>query len=339
MDLPTRRLLLSIAAAAAGRKDQAPASTARRRSRTAKPVACSSASSARAGLPAGRLLLSIPWRRPPQEDQARQKLSGTAEIAAQHGYSHFIRPAVTRWSSLKKTMTGIANVNYHKKIICLATSRKLGGRCIAGKEVLRSGYGPWIRPVSVRPTAEIEFTERQYKDGTEPKLLDIISIPMLAPAPRLHQTENHVIDARFYWEKEGTLPWDDLGGMLDGPPTLWANEDSSKGGRNDRVSETTAGALTTSLFLIKPDNPTIQVAAPGAIFNNPKRKVRADFYYKGVQYNFGMTDPGAERVFLAQENGDYKLKQDTYFCISLAETPFEGNYYKLVASIITKAPL
>jgi hypothetical protein len=236
-------------------------------------------------------------------------------------------------------MTGIANVNYHKTIICLATSRKLGGRCIAGREVLPSAYGPWIRPVSVRPTAEVELTERQYQDGNEPRLLDIISIPMLAPAPRLHQTENHMIDARFYWEKRGTVSWDNLGGMLDAPPTLWANEESSKGGCNDRVSETTAVGLTTSLFLIKPDNPAIQVATPGAIFNNPKRKVRADFYYKGVRYNLGMTDLDAERFFLAQENGEYKLKQDAYFCISLAEAPYEGNYYKLVASIITKTPL
>ncbi len=27
---------------------------------------------------------------------------GTAEVTAEHGYSHFIRPGVTRWSSLEK---------------------------------------------------------------------------------------------------------------------------------------------------------------------------------------------------------------------------------------------
>jgi hypothetical protein len=236
-------------------------------------------------------------------------------------------------------MAEIPKVNYQKKIVCLATSRKLGGRCIAGKEVLRSGYGPWIRPVSTRPSAEIELTERQHADGTEPKLLDIIEIPMLAPAPHLHQTENHVIDARFYWEKKGTVSWDNIGDLIDAPATLWTNEDSSRGGYNDRVSEALAIGLKTSLVLIKPDHPTIQVATPGAYFNNPKRKVRADFYYKGVRYNVGMTDPEAERFFLARENGDYKLNQDAYFCVSLAEAPFEGSYYKLVASIITKKPL
>jgi hypothetical protein len=91
--------------------------------------------------------------------------------------------------------------------------------------------------------------------------------------------------------------------------------------------------------LIKPEQVTIQVVTPGAYFNDFKRKIRADFYYKGIHYNFSMTDPDADAFYRAQENGDYKLKQDAYFCISLAETPYEGNFYKLVASIITKKPL
>jgi hypothetical protein len=82
-------------------------------------------------------------------------------------------------------MAEIAKVNYQNKIVCLAASRKPGGQCIAGKEVVAGGYGPWIRPVSVRPSAEIQVSERHYENGTEPQLLDIITIPMLAPVPRL----------------------------------------------------------------------------------------------------------------------------------------------------------
>ena len=236
-------------------------------------------------------------------------------------------------------MASIPAPEYLKSIVCLATSRKMSGRCIAGKEVSDSGYGPWLRPVSDRPDAEIVISHRQYQNGDEPKLLDIIQIPMNSPKPHGHQTENHLIDARFYWVKKGVVPWNDLAGLADTPPTLWTNDDSSKGGSNDRVSEASARRIKSSLILIKPEQVTIQVVTPGAYFNDFKRKIRADFYYKGIHYNFSMTDPDADAFYRAQENGDYKLKQDAYFCISLAETPYEGNFYKLVASIITKKPL
>jgi hypothetical protein len=107
-----------------------------------------------------------------------------------------------------------------KNIVCLATSRKPGGRCVAGKEALADGYGSWIRTVSSRLSAEIELTERQYEDGTEPKLLDIIRIPMIGAMPRVHQTENRMIDAAYYWKKTGTVAWDDLDELLDAPTTL-----------------------------------------------------------------------------------------------------------------------
>jgi hypothetical protein len=233
-------------------------------------------------------------------------------------------------------MAGVSRVNYKKRIVCLATSRKLGGQCIAGKEVVSSGYGPWVRPVSNRPGAEIALSEREYEDGTEPKLLDVIDVPMLAPSPHLHQTENHLIDARFYWQKQGVLGWSDVAALLDTPQTLWTNVDSSKGGSNDRVSETIVAGLKTSLLLIKPVKPTVEIDTPGAYFNDPKRKIRATFHYNGVYYSLRMTDPAAAKVFFARENGSYPLGQDVYFCISLAESPYEGNYYKLVASIITK---
>lgn len=204
---------------------------------------------------------------------------------------------------------------------------------------MRSGYGPWIRPVSDRPGAEIVQSEREYADGTEPKLLDVIEIPMRSPAPHLHQTENHLIDPRFYWEKKGQVSWDRIGELMDTPQTLWENIESSKGGSNDRISETVVADLKTSLMLIKPVRPTIEVHAPGAYFNDPKRKIRANFHYGGVYYSLGMTDPDAAKVFLAREDGVYRISQDAYFCISLAETPYDGYYYKLVASIITEEPL
>jgi hypothetical protein len=224
-------------------------------------------------------------------------------------------------------------MNYKKKIVCLANSRKPGGRCVAGKEVLEDCYGVWVRPVSVRTTAEISIEEQQYENGNEPKLLDIIDIPMIAAVPRVHQTENHMIDAEVYWTKEGEVAWEDVNALLDTPASLWGNGDSTYHGRNDRMSQTAASAFQNSLWLIEPTNVVMRVLTPGAAFGNPKRRVRAEFTYKGVQYDLMVTDPVAEKVFLARPNGNYPL-QDVLFCTSLAEAHTDGYCYKLVAAVI-----
>src|SRR5258708_6949796 len=126
-------------------------------------------------------------------------------------------------------------MTYSKRIVCLANSRKCSGRCIAGKEVLANGYGKWVRPVSIRATGEVSEKERRYTDGRDPSVLDIIEIPLMRPAPLLHQTENHVIDAGRHWRKAGTFPVHNIGHLLDRPATLWSNGDSAHNGLNDRV--------------------------------------------------------------------------------------------------------
>jgi hypothetical protein len=225
---------------------------------------------------------------------------------------------------------------YSKKIVCLATSRKPSGRCVAGKEALENEYGGWIRPVSVRPSAEISLEERRYENGKEPRILDVIDIPMLAPVPRVHQTENHMIDQSFYWAKRDALVWDDLAELVDRPATLWTNGNSTYHGRNDKVTQELASQFTGSLFLIEPEACNVQVQLEGGTFAPAKRRVRADFRYNGVPYNFIVTDPVAEQAFLAQENGVHPLN-DAYLCISLTEA-YEGDgcCHKLVATILTE---
>lgn len=63
-----------------------------------------------------------------------------------------------------------------RRIVCLANSRKMQGRCVAGRELNAGVAGSWIRPVSDRPAEEVSEYERQYQDGSDPRVLDIISV-------------------------------------------------------------------------------------------------------------------------------------------------------------------
>lgn len=224
-------------------------------------------------------------------------------------------------------------MNYVKRMVCLANSRKHSGRCIAGKEVLEDGYGPWIRPVSARPSAEVSEEERRYETGQDPRILDIIDIPIIAAAPLLHQTENHIIDGEYYWTKRGELPWGELRQLVDKPETLWFNGDSTYYGVNDRVRLDTAGKMTDSLVLIQPSSLSIHVQTEGAEFGNPRRRVRAAFTYRGANYLIIVTDPVAERTFLGKPDGQYPL-DEAFLCVSLGEAHTDNYCYKLVAAVI-----
>jgi hypothetical protein len=161
---------------------------------------------------------------------------------------------------------------------------------------------------------------------------------MIATAPRLHQTENHIIDSDYYWTKRGVLPWAKLKQLIDKPASLWLNVDSTYLGLNDRVSVEHACEMTNSLMLIEPDTLNISVEPEGAAFGNPRRRVRAHFAHQGQQYILIVTDPVAERAFLAKPNGRFPLT-NTYLCVSLGEAHTDGYCYKLVASIISQQPL
>ena len=42
----------------------------------------------------------------------------------------------------------------------------------------------WLRPVSDRENEEVSEYERQYADGSDPRVLDIIDVPLLDAPPK-----------------------------------------------------------------------------------------------------------------------------------------------------------
>jgi hypothetical protein len=108
-----------------------------------------------------------------------------------------------------------------KRIVCLANSRKLNGRCIAGKEFGGNEFGAWIRPVGARQHGEVSEYERQFENGSDPRVLDILDVPLLDPQPKDFQQENWLLDPNYYWVKIGRATWSDLIRLADRVEPLW----------------------------------------------------------------------------------------------------------------------
>ena len=220
-----------------------------------------------------------------------------------------------------------------KRIVCLANSRKLAGRCIAGREWSEArGAGGWIRPVSAREGREVAEYERQYEDGSDPRVLDVVNIPLLEARPEDWQTENWLLDPEYYWEKEGTYSWFDLPRLADPVEPLWIGGHSTWNGMNDKIPLELARSLSSSLQLIHVERLQLEVFSPGEAFGNPKRRVQGQFSHAGTDYALWVTDPGYERTYLAKLDGVYGIG-GCYLTASLGE-PYEGACYKLIAAII-----
>jgi hypothetical protein len=224
--------------------------------------------------------------------------------------------------------------NYVKTIICLANSRKISGRCVAGKEINGNGIGGWVRPVSARPTGELSEEERRFQDGQHPELLDVVHVPMVEPRPSGFQAENHLIDARYYWVKEREAAWAELEAAVDPVSPLWDNRSSTYNGLHDRVDEASANQLGSSLRLIAVNDFSVSVGIEGAAFGNAKRKVRGRFSLEDEEYRLAVTDPVVERQLLACPDGVFTVG-NAILCISLGE-PWDGYAYKLIAGIFVK---
>ena len=108
-----------------------------------------------------------------------------------------------------------------KRIVCLANSRKINGRCVAGIEIADGQRLGWIRPVSAREHQEVSEYERQYQNGADPRVLDIMDVPLLKAQPHECQQENWLLDPEQYWVKIGSAAWDELGRLADPVGPLW----------------------------------------------------------------------------------------------------------------------
>jgi hypothetical protein len=185
--------------------------------------------------------------------------------------------------------------------------------------------------VSAREHEEVSENERQFKDGSDPRVLDIIDIPLIEPRSNPYQQENWLLDPSEYWVRVGRLSPNNLTSLVGPTGALWLNGCSSYNGQNDRIPTTQAEA-DSSLTLIHVGGLSLKVFAPGEAFGNPKRRVQARFRSSGENYWLFVTDPVVERAYLLGEDGEYGVDQ-RYLTVSVGE-PYEGFSYKFVAGVI-----
>ncbi len=220
-----------------------------------------------------------------------------------------------------------------KRIVCLANARKLVGRCVAGREwSAGNGVGGWVRPVSERQGQEVSEYERQYEDGGDAGLLDIIDVPLKRPRPESYQSENWLLDPEHYWEKVGSYSPLELSALVDPIEPLWIDGHSTYNGRNDKIPVDAKGEIHTSLRFVSVERLVLRVFAPNEAFGNSKRRVQGWFVHSGRNYALWVTDPIYERGYLSKLDGTYGIGR-CHLTIGLGE-PYEDAIYKQLAAII-----
>ncbi len=216
-----------------------------------------------------------------------------------------------------------------KLFVCLANSKKLGGRCLAGIEVERSpssgysvvsaGWEPkWLRPISSSPHGELSTASTSHL-----QLLDIVEIDVLREAADSYQSENvifrtghlHVIDrlprTREVLEQFATDPGSKIFG------------NRGKAVHIDKIDE-----LDHSLMLIKAE----RVAFHRESTKSGGTQVRAEFECSGTSYDLAITDLDFEAQYL-RDPAIAKRFSDYYFTLSLGLE--HGEFHtKLIAGVL-----
>lgn len=222
--------------------------------------------------------------------------------------------------------------------LCLAHSRKHGGRCLAG---VRLDTGQWLRPVSELPGGELLPEHTCYPDGSQPRVLDRFELALAAPAPQPHHPENWRIAPGGHRPLGAGLDGQAaklLGELLEPGPEIFGN----RGGRVP-CTALQAGPLPSSLALVRPQGVLLHIEEReegGCV----RRKVRASFRHGGVEHRLAVTDPAWERALekrpaCSLEPSELGLlpDQELLLTVSLSEPFGEADQqacYKLIAAII-----
>lgn len=232
-----------------------------------------------------------------------------------------------------------------KTIVVLANSKKPGGRCLAGKELIRKQdsweVGSWIRPVTSEDSGAIPGSSMAMALGHVPRLLEIVEIPFSRPVPLPGQPENWLLEMPIQlnsWLSRGRFAWSNIGSLLDRPAGLWHEPPNPR-----RVTPNYVKGMKNpaSLFLIKPDRiQNIEVWSESNQFQPVKRRRRATLRFAGVTHVFDIDDMDFENKYCPQfpdvgeppVNPKLGKPEETLICVSLTPKHTDNNHYKIAAA-------
>jgi hypothetical protein len=218
-------------------------------------------------------------------------------------------------------------------LLALASSKKRGGRCIAGWDLTNER---WLRPVSARADGTLELSHCQI-GGDWPRLFDVVRVEIDGHRPTPYQPENWQITDRP-WERvdvaDPVAIRDDLDDLVD-----HANWLLNSGDRRVEAAALRANPATSSLVLVRPQNARWRLE-----HFRGDRQYKTTFRLAGrnAWYEFSVTDPPIFEQLEPLADGTHDRSvvgipddSEIFYLVSLGE-PF-GNVdrcFKLVAGVL-----
>ncbi len=201
-----------------------------------------------------------------------------------------------------------------KNVLILANSRKLRGRCVAGKDE----DGNWIR--LVKPNGISIPTD----EANDLNILYIYIVKGLQYEEGVceYHTENHTYAS--YKLVDSLSAESQIIKYLDNPLNIY-------GSTRRKLYPNEFCNFDKSLLLVKVNNLLIQKVRTQYGVRN-----RCNFVYNNMDYlDFSLTDPKYEENFKLHDIGYEENYERAYLTISLGEPYDDGCAYKLVAGVIT----
>jgi len=209
------------------------------------------------------------------------------------------------------------------KLLCLANSKKEGGRCVAGILLdendipeIKDNEPIWIRPICKARNGQVP---NELCDSVLP--LDIIELDKTEIVGKGYQSENTTFD-----EKQITVVGKATNKILN---NLYSSTELIFGNKGKAVHEDKINELDHSLILIKSSTfKIIEKKYP----NNTKIQIRLEFVYNGNSYDLPVTDIDFLNKYNQNKN---LLKNKASIDIVLSLGGVHMTWYnKLVATII-----
>lgn len=210
------------------------------------------------------------------------------------------------------------------EMLCMANSKKLGERCVAG--LLQDGT--WVRPVTAKSGGALTPEQCLLDIGRPIRPLDVVRLKVREQRPQPHQPENWLISAHT-WQ---FVRKEKKKGITELLSACESSRDLLFGTDEDKVSliQINEKGIEESLVLVRVTRPEFYRKR----FANNVPQIRVDFTYAGIEYDLSVTFESPKSLGAAKSHK--RSSRDWWFTISLGE-PFqpygsqERYCYKLVA--------